>query len=206
MRLVHNHEVVREALNLILVDPAFRRVDRGDHEVVSSPVLELVHDLEGESELDVHLLLPLRHQGGGRQDQNLPREPTDDELLEDDPRFDGLTKPDLVCEDRPPAHLPEDLEGGIDLIIVAPHAPDQGKAEQLVETGSDAEEECSVMEDPVPRVLDDAVPDLREDLRIVRREPKARDARGRGREEGERFRLERFGGRRGWPREFGGRT
>ena len=180
--LVHDHDVVRETLDLLPVDVPLRGVDRRDHAVVAGPVLDLVHDLEVEAELRLHLLLPLRDEGRGGEDEDLPGEPADDELLQDDPRLDRLPEADLVREDRAPPHDSQDPQGGLHLVIVVPHAPDEGKGQEDVEPGLEPQQSRLVVEDPIRRVLHDPVLDLREDLRVVRGEREARDPIGRIRE------------------------
>ena len=157
------------------MDVPLRGVDRRDHEVVAGPVLELVHDLERETELRLHLLLPLGDEGGGGEDEDLPRESPHDELLQDDPRLDRLPEAHLVGEDRPPSHLPQHPEGGVHLVVVVPHAADQGNGQEEVEAGLQPEEAGLVVQHPVRGVLDDAVADLHQDVRVVRGERQAGD-------------------------------
>ena len=86
----------------------------GFHRVL--PFIGIRRRGEALEELALQLSLPLHHERGRREDQHTTRESSNEQLLEDDPRLDGLTESDLVGEDGAPSHLSKDAARDLDLM------------------------------------------------------------------------------------------
>ena len=117
-----------DAVRLGVVGGLLREVDGGDDEVLLLPDVLVgmglpvctdrltVVDDEVAVELFAHLLLPLDGQRGRRDDEHPVGAVAGDELLDDDPGFDGLPEADLVADEVAVVVGVENLVGGLDLI------------------------------------------------------------------------------------------
>src|SRR5207244_4009301 len=86
--LVQDKQIPRLAENRLLVLLAARPVVRDDGAIREPPIIGLERRLELFEELRLELSSPLVDQSRWRQDQNASREPTDDELFENDAGLD----------------------------------------------------------------------------------------------------------------------
>ena len=117
-----------DAVRLGVVGGLLREVDGGDDEVLLLPDVLVgmglpvctdrltVVDDEVAVELFAHLLLPLDGQRRRRNDEYPVGAVAGDELLDDDPGFDGLPEADLVADEVAVVVGVENLVGGLDLI------------------------------------------------------------------------------------------
>jgi hypothetical protein len=89
------------------------------------------HHLEAEAEAAHHLVAPLKADRGGTDDQHEVGLLAEDQLLEDEPRLDRLSEPDIVGDEEVRAGELEGLHEGRELVR---HELDAG-AERRLEAG-----------------------------------------------------------------------
>src|SRR3954468_7231170 len=113
---VDDHEVPAVAKDLLGVACTAGAIVGRDRFDGVLPLVRIRRRGEALEELALQLSLPLHHERGGREDEHPAREAAYEQLLEDDPRLDGLAESDLVGEDCASAHLPKDASRDLDLV------------------------------------------------------------------------------------------
>ena len=83
--------------------------------------LVAVHHLEAKRELLPQLVAPLPAQRGGGEHQDAADASPEQQLGEDQPRFDGLAEPDVVGDQQADARHPERLEQRHELVVLRAH-------------------------------------------------------------------------------------
>src|SRR3954447_7917036 len=113
---VDDHEVPAVAKNLLRVACAASAVIGRNRLRGMLPLVGVRRRSDPLEELALQLSLPLHHERGGRENEHTAREAAYEQLLEDDPRLDGLAESDLVGEDCASAHLTKNASRDLDLV------------------------------------------------------------------------------------------
>ena len=115
-------------------DPVERTPRIGVHAEAPARAVGLmaVHHLEAQRELLPQLVAPLPAQRGGCEHQDTADAATEQQLGEDQPRFDGLAEPDVVGDQQTDARHAERLQQRHELVVLRAHGAVERTRQRLV--------------------------------------------------------------------------